>query len=153
MEIQGEVVAQGNVENTYRALTDPEWLAVTMPGVRECERLDEAPGIVAARIVWELGLSMMRVRFTGRVGWTLEAPPHQLGLAIAGSGTFGELDLTLAVTLSAEGTSTRIFYRGHGEGPEESTSTWKTKALEPVAHLMVQKLVEALAEGANRPGS
>lgn len=150
MEVAGEVVAKASPENTYLALTDPDWLQASVPGIRLCEAIDRpAPDDLACRIVWEIGLSMARIKFSGRVGWKKVDPPRQLGLSVAGSGSFGELDLYIAVTLRAEAGSTRIVYQGHGEGPEPNP-TWKSKALDPVAHLMVQKLVESLADAAHR---
>ncbi len=150
MEVAGEVVAKASPEQTYLALTDPEWLQASLPGIRLCEAMDSPePDDLACRIVWEIGLSMVRMKFSGRVGWKRIDPPRQLELSVAGSGSFGEIDIQIAVTLRAEAGSTRIVYQGHGEGPEPNP-TWKSKALDPVAHLMVQKLVEALADGARR---
>lgn len=148
VDVAGEVLAPAGVEETYQALTNPEWLAASVPGIRECERIEVPSNDLACRIVWELGLSMMRVRFAGQVGWITDAPPDRLTMTIAGAGTFGELDLTVHVSLNATGPATRIIYQGQGEGPDQSP-TWKSKALEPIAHLMIQKLVEALAKGAH----
>lgn len=150
MEVTGEVVAKASPENTYLALTDPEWLQASVLGIRQCETLNSPePDDLACRIVWEIGLSMVRMKFTGRVGWKKIDPPRHLGLSVVGSGSFGDLDLHIAVTLWAEAGSTRIVYQGHGEVPEPNP-TWKTKVLDPVAHLMVKRLVESLADGAGQ---
>jgi carbon monoxide dehydrogenase subunit G len=146
VEVVGEIVASGTLAKTYAALTDPHWLMVAVPGIRECVPISNSRDDLACRMVWEVGMSMVRVRFAGIVGWTLTHPPEQLALTVSGAGSFGAIDLAIEVTLSPANQGTLISYRGQGEGPE-STPSWKSKAWEPVAHFMVQRLVEALAEG------
>ena len=150
MEVSGEITVVRPVEETYRALIDPQWVAQAVPGIRQVTAVPTTdPRSVACELQWELGTAMMRVQFSGVVTWRQDEPPRRLELAIRGTGSTGPLDLTLQVILQAQATTTVIRYRGQGEGPE--ASHWKSKVMEPVARFMVQKLVESLARNGGAP--
>lgn len=145
MDVAGEVVAQQGILETFEALTDPTWLASSVPGIRECEDVSDGTGDIRCRIVWELGIGVVRARFVGTVTWIKLSVPDRLALQVSGGGSLGDLDLHVEILLSREGEAvTHIHYQGTGEGPEPAPG-WKSKALEPVAHFMIQKLVESLA--------
>ncbi len=150
MEVSGEITVPRPIDETYRALVDPQWLAQTMPGVRQVAVLPApGPGCVACEVQWEFGTAMAHVRFVGVVTWRQDEPPRRLELAIRGTGSTGPLDLTIRVVLQDQTTATVIRYHGQGEGPE--APAWKNKVMEPVARFMVQKLVESLVGGGGVP--
>lgn len=145
MEVDGTVEVEADPRGAYEALLSPDWMASALPGVREL--VPEGEGVY--RIRWEIGLAMVRAWFNGRVTWIPGQVAQSLQLRIEGDGSMGAVGLLLDLTFEPRGERTAIRYRGNGIGPEPQPGIGG-RLLEPVARLMIDRLVEAMARGAGK---
>jgi carbon monoxide dehydrogenase subunit G len=108
VELSGEHRFDMPREVVWTALLDPRVLQATIPG---CERLVEtAPGCYDLSM--RVGIGSVRGSYRGNVRMADLRPGESYTLAVSGAGLPGSVNGSAFVTLSGDGESTLIRYRG-----------------------------------------
>lgn len=104
MKISGSATLSLGIEEVWRRLEDPSWLARCTPGL---VRLDlSSPDHYDMAI--ELSLPVLRGRFTGTIDIRERSKPERMRLELEGKGAPGFVEGEATLRLIAEGRATRV---------------------------------------------
>lgn len=111
MELKNQVTMSAPPDVVYRALTTPESLVETMPGLKQLTEVE--PGRYDA--VMELGISAVRGRYAGTMAILDPDPPHSYRLEMDGKGPGAFVHVALAVAIQEEGAGSLVRYEGEAQ--------------------------------------
>lgn len=111
MKVEGSYTINAPRERVYQMLRDPSLLQQCIPGVQSFQ--EEGQGRYVARI--QAGLAAIKGNFNGVVEIANEDPPNSYTLRVEGSGGPGFVKGTANVTLTDEGSTTKVDVDGDGQ--------------------------------------
>ena len=138
MKLEGDYLFEATVPEVWSALFDPVILAAVMPG---CEKLDLVDGQYVGEIKVKVG--PIQGKFTGKVDLKDKDEPHSYTMIVDGRGAPGFVKATAAVKLTAEGTSTRVYYDTDAQMGGKIASVGQ-RLLEASARAIVAQSLEGL---------
>jgi carbon monoxide dehydrogenase subunit G len=108
MKLAGHAVLPGPRAKVWEMLTDPVRLAKLLPG---CERLDH-DGSGCFKVVVKFGIAAISGKYTGRLEYADQKPPHSMRLKLSAKAITGFVDGEARVELTEKGHDTEIHYTG-----------------------------------------
>lgn len=108
MRISGEYSFRGDRTSVWNALQDPKVIARCMRG---CQKL-EAVGPDRYQAEMAVGIAAIQGRYAGTINITDKNPSTSYRLTVGARGGPGIIDATGVVSLSDEGTGTKVSFEG-----------------------------------------
>src|SRR4249920_227307 len=111
MKVEGSYSFQGQPQQVWELLLNPESLRTCIPGV---ESLTET-GPDHWDAVLKVGVAAIKGTYKSKVAITEKQPPTQYVLLVEGSGGPGFVKGSARISLEAEGEGTRVRVEGDGQ--------------------------------------
>lgn len=106
MKVTGSAVLHAAPDAVYAALNDPAVLVRTIPGVEKLQQVDGD----RYKMTVTAGVASIKGTYDGEVSLGDQDPPRAFTLKANGAGAPGTVDATVRVTLTEDGTGTRLDY-------------------------------------------
>lgn len=141
MKIGGEQTIPVPRERAFQAMQDPAILAQCMPGCESLVRIGDGE----YEMKMKMALAAFSGQFQGKVRISDSKPPESFKLIVEGSGKIGFMKGEGNLSLSEEGSGTRVAYDGDVQVGGTIAAVGQ-RLIDTTAKMMIKRFFDKLAE-------